>query len=95
MALQHLENFALHYARTLHLWRKRFITNKAQVEALGFDGLFQRAWDYYFCYCEAGFKTQVLQLLHLVWSRVGEAPSFTSFACRDEPQSRSLENGIS
>ena len=45
----------LDYARTLHEWRRRFLDRLAAVRALGFDDRFIRMWNFYLCYCEAGF----------------------------------------
>lgn len=44
-----------HYARTLHLWRERFLAAGDQVAGLGFDDTFRRLWEFYLAYCEAGF----------------------------------------
>lgn len=48
--------FAESYARTLAEWRRRFLKAWPQIAALGFDMEFQRLWEYYLCYCEAGFR---------------------------------------
>ncbi len=66
LTIQHLENFDLHYARTLSDWRKAFHANREKVLALGFDEYFFRTWDYYLAYCEAAFRTRNLGLLQLV-----------------------------
>jgi len=49
------ESFGLSYARTLREWRERFLASKSDVSALGLDDRFQRMWEYYLAYCEAGF----------------------------------------
>lgn len=63
----HVEDLAPHYARTLHLWRARFLARLDAVRALGgYDERFIRLWDYYLAYCEAGFaerRTGVVQVL--------------------------------
>jgi cyclopropane-fatty-acyl-phospholipid synthase len=48
--------FGPSYALTLAEWRRRFHGQWARVAALGFDARFRRLWDYYLCYCEAGFR---------------------------------------
>jgi cyclopropane-fatty-acyl-phospholipid synthase len=48
---------APHYARTLHAWRARFTTAHDAITALGFDDVFCRMWEFYLAYCEAGFRT--------------------------------------
>jgi cyclopropane-fatty-acyl-phospholipid synthase len=50
----------LHYARTLHEWRERFLAGWPAVEAAGFDEVFRRMWDFYLSYCEAGFRSGYL-----------------------------------
>ena len=49
------ETFRLSYARTLKLWRERFLERWSEIEKLGFDETFKRKWVYYLAYCEAGF----------------------------------------
>ncbi len=68
LMIQHLENFELHYARTLRDWRKAFLGRLEEVRALGFDERFIRTWDYYLSYCEASFRTRNLGLVQLVLS---------------------------
>jgi len=48
------------YARTLSIWRERFINRLDQVRELGFDEVFIRMWHYYLCYCEGGFEERVI-----------------------------------
>ncbi|MGC9451792.1 MAG: class I SAM-dependent methyltransferase [Oceanipulchritudo sp.] len=74
--LHHLENFGLHYARTLQLWRDRFNRQKDAVMALGFDPRFLRKWNYYLAYCEAAFSTRNINVAQMVLSR----PNNTAFA---------------
>jgi cyclopropane-fatty-acyl-phospholipid synthase len=60
------ENFGTHYARTLRLWRSRFLARLADVRAQGFDERFIRMWDFYLAICEAAFlerHTGVFQLM--------------------------------
>ena len=68
LMLQHMENFDLHYARTLSEWRKTFRARREEVLALGFDMRFFRTWDYYLAYCEAAFSTRNIGLLQLTLS---------------------------
>lgn len=53
--LDHQEDFALHYARTLAAWRDNLWSQLESVRRLGFDQRFLRLWRYYLSYCEAGF----------------------------------------
>jgi cyclopropane-fatty-acyl-phospholipid synthase len=51
------QDYGLHYAETLRLWRERF---DAAVEhgslPAGFDAKFIALWRYYLMYCEGGFR---------------------------------------
>jgi cyclopropane-fatty-acyl-phospholipid synthase len=58
--------FGLHYADTLRLWRERFETRAAEVEALGFDETFRRMWSFYLSYSEAGFRSRYLDVHQFV-----------------------------
>jgi len=49
------EAFGLSYARTLREWRERFLANETAISGLRLDRRFQRMWEYYLAYCEAGF----------------------------------------
>jgi cyclopropane-fatty-acyl-phospholipid synthase len=44
------------YAATLAEWRHRFLAAWPAIAQLGFDERFRRLWEYYLCYCEAGFR---------------------------------------
>jgi len=50
--------FGLDYARTLREWLLRFNANIESVAAQGFDVRFQRMWQFYLAYCEAGFRAR-------------------------------------
>jgi len=67
--IEHLENIGTHYARTLKEWRDRFRRSVPLIEKLGFDSKFQRMWEYYLVYCEAGFATRTLGTHQLVLTR--------------------------
>ena len=56
------ETFGLSYALTLAEWRRRFHANWGRIAALGFDARFRRLWDYYLCYCEAGFRDRSIDV---------------------------------
>lgn len=56
LRLVEVEHFGKSYARTLAEWRNRFLAAWPAIAAQGFDQRFQHLWDYYLCYCEAGFE---------------------------------------
>ena len=49
-----------HYADTLAAWRRRFHAGVDAIRALGYSEDFLRLWDYYFCYCEGGFRERAI-----------------------------------
>jgi cyclopropane-fatty-acyl-phospholipid synthase len=71
MKLSHLEDIGPHYARTLQLWRQRFMARRSQVRALGYPETFIRMWDYYLCYCEGGFEERSLGDVQMLLTKPG------------------------
>ncbi|HRE05979.1 MAG TPA: cyclopropane-fatty-acyl-phospholipid synthase family protein [Opitutaceae bacterium] len=65
--LHQIDDLGHDYARTLKVWRERFLNRLDEVRGLGFDDPFIRKWTYYLCYCEAAFAMRnisVVQTLH-------------------------------
>jgi len=62
LRLTHSESFGGSYAKTLFEWRKRFHARWSEIAEQGFDERFRRLWDYYLCYCEAGFAEGVVDV---------------------------------
>jgi cyclopropane-fatty-acyl-phospholipid synthase len=60
LRLTHLEDIGPHYARTLRDWRRRFFERIDDVRAQGYPETFIRLWEYYLCYCEAGFEERYI-----------------------------------
>jgi cyclopropane-fatty-acyl-phospholipid synthase len=71
MSLVQMENFGLHYARTLARWRERFFANLKSVERLGFDARFQRMWEFYLGWCEGAFLERYVNVVQLVLAKIG------------------------
>lgn len=59
------KDFGLDYARTLHLWREEFHRRIGDIRRLGFDGRFERMWDYYLAYCEGSFLERYIGVSQL------------------------------
>ncbi|GAB2660140.1 class I SAM-dependent methyltransferase [Kribbella swartbergensis] len=57
------------YARTLRIWRNRFIERWPAIAGLGFDDTFRRMWEFYLAYSEAGFRTRYLDDVQLRLTR--------------------------
>ena len=60
MRLFHLEDIGPHYALTLRRWREAFNAHLTEVRAQGYPESFIRMWEFYLCYCEAGFMERVI-----------------------------------
>lgn len=71
LRLFHLEDITPHYARTLRIWRERFLENAEAVRRLGFDEPFMRMWEYYLAYCEGGFEERYLGCVHMLFTKPG------------------------
>ena len=56
LKIDHLEDIGIHYAQTLRLWGEALKENKAQVLSLGYTEALYRMWQFYFAYCEGGFR---------------------------------------
>lgn len=69
MHLVHHEDVTPHYARTLELWRERFVANAERVRALGYDERFARLWLYYLCYCEGGFLERQIGSVQMLYAK--------------------------
>lgn len=71
--LCHLEDITHHYAETLAHWRKRFCDNIDRIRDLGFDDAFIRTWEFYFCYCEGGFRERAIGDVQMLLLKPGAA----------------------
>jgi cyclopropane-fatty-acyl-phospholipid synthase len=69
LRLVHLEDIGPHYATTLAAWRRNFHANLDRVRALGYPDTFVRMWEFYLCYCEAGFAERALGDVQMVMTR--------------------------
>ncbi len=62
MRLEHLEDFGLHYARTLSAWAKNLDRNQSEIARMGYPDSLRRLWNYYFAYCEGGFEERQISV---------------------------------
>ncbi len=54
--------FPQDYARTLAEWRVRFWDSWEKIAPMGFDLRFKKLWEFYFHYCEAGFRAEYIDV---------------------------------
>ena len=71
LSIVHLEDITVHYARTLKIWRENFQSSIPSIKALGFSSAFIKMWDFYFVYCEAGFRERHIGDYQFVFSKPG------------------------
>jgi cyclopropane-fatty-acyl-phospholipid synthase len=66
-----LADIGPHYATTLARWRANFLGHLAEVRAMGCPESFIRMWEFYLCYCEAGFAERQLGDVQMLLAREG------------------------
>jgi cyclopropane-fatty-acyl-phospholipid synthase len=69
MSTVRLEDIGAHYARTLELWRERFIANSDLAGELGYDEPFRRLWTLWLAMSEAGFRERRLRDLQVLFAK--------------------------
>ncbi|MGY2442143.1 class I SAM-dependent methyltransferase [Pseudomonas sp. SDO52101_S400] len=75
MNLLHMEDFGLHYARTLRLWHENFRHAHGRLSELGYDDYFLRLWEFYLCYCEGGFLERTIGTAQLLLAKPAAMPA--------------------
>lgn len=61
--------FGADYAETLRRWRVNLRADEATLASLGLDQQFIRLWDFYLCYCEAGFDEKMIDVVQMRFTR--------------------------
>ena len=77
LQLTNLHDIGLDYARTLQIWRERFLQRLVEVRRLGYPDEFVRMWEWYLAYCEGGFLERAISAVQLVLDKPD---------CRLQPQ---------
>ena len=57
LSVSSMERIGPDYAKTLALWCKALLAKRDTILKMGYPESFIRKWEYYFCYCEAGFRS--------------------------------------
>tara|TARA_Y100001970_G_C14114803_1_gene792937 strand:- start:127 stop:1314 length:1188 start_codon:yes stop_codon:yes gene_type:complete len=55
--------YGSHYSNTLQKWRESFLNSWEIISKQGFNQSFKKMWDFYFSYCDAGFKSKNIDLV--------------------------------
>ena len=69
MSMVGMQEIGEDYARTLSIWRERFLDRLDDVHALGFDDVFVRMWHYYLCYCQGGFEERIIGTSQMLFAK--------------------------
>jgi cyclopropane-fatty-acyl-phospholipid synthase len=69
LRMEFCEDFGPHYATTIAEWRRRLLDDATPFVQRDPSGAMVRAWDYYFAYCEAGFRERHIGVCHLRFAR--------------------------
>jgi cyclopropane-fatty-acyl-phospholipid synthase len=69
MNLLHMEDFGLHYARTLRIWHDNLRNARHRLQEKGYDDSFFRLWEFYLCYCEGGFIERTIGTAQLLLAK--------------------------
>ena len=68
LGLEKINSYSDDYAKTLQMWKNNFFKTWDNISPLGFDEYFKRMWEFYLCYCEAGFKAKNIDLIQFSMS---------------------------
>lgn len=66
MKVVDLTDIGLDYALTLKHWSERLKAVRSELKNLDLDEQFYRMWQFYFHYCEGGFRERLISTVHLV-----------------------------
>ena len=69
LQLTGLDDIGQDYARTLQIWRERFLQRLPAVRRLGYPVEFVRMWEWYLAYCEGGFRERAISAVQLVFDK--------------------------
>ena len=63
LSINNYNSYGSHYSNTLNIWREQFLNKWELISKQGFDLTFKRMWNFYLSYCEAGFKSKIIDLI--------------------------------
>ncbi len=69
LRIQEIKDFGKDYAKTLSQWNQKFQANRKEIKHLGFNDQFRRMFEFYFCYCKAGFLSSYISVIHTVMEK--------------------------
>ena len=63
LKIDEYHSYGSHYSNTLQKWRESFLNSWEIISRQGFNSNFKKMWDFYFSYCDAGFKSKNIDLV--------------------------------
>ena len=69
LVMKNYSSIGYDYAETLKIWRRNFWEKVEDIKELGYPDRFIRMWDYYLALCEAGFKTDNTDDVHIIFEK--------------------------
>ena len=63
LTIEEYHSYGSHYSSTLNKWRESFLNSWDDISRQGFNLSFKKMWDFYFAYCDAGFKSKNIDLV--------------------------------
>ena len=63
LKIEKYHSYGSHYCSTLNKWRESFLNSWDDISRQGFNLSFKKMWDFYFAYCDAGFKSKNIDLV--------------------------------
>ena len=63
LKIEEYHSYGSHYSSTLNKWRESFLNSWDDISRQGFNLSFKKMWDFYFTYCDAGFKSKNIDLV--------------------------------
>ena len=70
-----MDDISAHYARTLELWRERFVANSDLAGELGYDEPFRRLWTLWLAMSEAGFRERRIRDVQMLFAKPESKPA--------------------
>jgi len=66
LKIDEYHSYGSHYSSTLQRWRESFLNSWDSISKQGFNQSFKKMWDFYFSYCDAGFKSKNIDLVQFL-----------------------------
>ena len=63
LKIEEYHSYGSHYSSTLNKWRESFLNSWDDISRQGFNLSFKKMLDFYFAYCDAGFKSKNIDLV--------------------------------